>query len=50
MGYLYQQVRSIFKFESFNAYQKKAFHSIVNEKKDAFVNLTAGVSAVSLLS
>jgi hypothetical protein len=34
MGYLYQQVCSIFKFESFNPYQKKAFHSIVNEKKD----------------
>ena len=50
MGYLYQQVCSIFKFESFNAYQKKAFHSIVNEKKDVFVNLTTGVSAVSLLS
>jgi hypothetical protein len=42
MGYLYQQVCSIFKFESFNAYQKKAFHSIVNEKKDVFTNLTTG--------
>jgi hypothetical protein len=28
-------------FESFNtAHQKKAFHSIINEKKDVFVNLT----------
>jgi superfamily II DNA helicase RecQ len=42
MGYLYQQVCSIFKFESFNPYQKKAFLSIVNEKKDFFVNLTTG--------
>ena len=40
MGY-YQQVCSIFKFESFNtAHQKKAFQSIINEKKDVFVNLT----------
>jgi hypothetical protein len=42
MGY-YQQVCGIFKFESINtAYQKKAFHSIINEKKDVFVNLTTG--------
>ena len=42
MGY-YQQVCSIFKFESFNtAHQKKAFHSIINDKKDVFVNLTTG--------
>jgi hypothetical protein len=42
LGY-YQQVCSIFKFESFNtARQKKAFHSIINEKKDVFVNLTTG--------
>ena len=34
---------SIFKFESFNtAHQKMAFHSIINEKKDVFVNLTTG--------
>jgi hypothetical protein len=40
MGY-YQQVCSIFKFESFNtAHQKKAFQSIINEKKDVFVYLT----------
>jgi hypothetical protein len=37
MGYC-QQVCSIFKFESFNtAHQKKAFQSIINEKKDVFV-------------
>jgi hypothetical protein len=43
MGYLYQQVHGIFEFESFNtAHQKKAFHSIVHEKKDVFVNLTIG--------
>ena len=40
LGY-YQQVCCIFKFESFNtAYQKKAFQSIINEKKDVFVYLT----------
>ena len=40
MGY-YQQVCSIFKFESFDtAHQKKAFQSIIDEKKDVFVNLT----------
>ena len=39
----YQQVCSIFKFESFNtAHQEKAFQSIINEKKDIFVNLTTG--------
>jgi hypothetical protein len=44
MGYYYQQVCSIFKFESVNtAHQKKAFHSIINDKKDVFVNLTTGV-------
>jgi superfamily II DNA or RNA helicase len=42
MGY-YQQVCSIFEFESFNtAHQKKTFQSIINEKKDVFVNLTTG--------
>ena len=41
MGYLYQQVCSIFKFESFNT-THQAFHSIINEKKDVFVNLTIG--------
>jgi hypothetical protein len=41
-GY-YQQVCSIFKYESFNtAHQKKTFHSNINEKKDVFVNLTTG--------
>jgi hypothetical protein len=40
MGY-YQQLCSIFKFESFNTtHQKKAFNSNINEKKDVFVNLT----------
>jgi hypothetical protein len=40
MGY-YQQVCSILEFESFNtAHQKKAFQSIINGKKDVFVNLT----------
>ena len=44
MGYFNISISlySIFKFESFNPYQKKAFHSIVNEKKDVFVNLTTG--------
>jgi hypothetical protein len=41
MSYLYQQVCSIFKFESFNT-THQAFHSIINEKKDVFVNLTTG--------
>jgi hypothetical protein len=41
MGYLYQQVCSIFKFESFNT-AHQAFHYIINEKKDVFVNLTTG--------
>jgi superfamily II DNA helicase RecQ len=40
-GY-YQQICSIFKVESFSAHQKNAFHSIINEKKDVFVNLTTG--------
>jgi hypothetical protein len=35
MGYLNLKVLN-------NAYQKKGFHSIVNEKKDVFVNLTTG--------
>jgi hypothetical protein len=39
MGYINKS--SIFKFESFNtAHQKKAFQSIIDEKKDVFVNLT----------
>jgi hypothetical protein len=52
MGYLYQQVCSIFKFESFNGVSEKgfSFYCKRNEKKDVFVNLTTGVSAVSLLS
>jgi hypothetical protein len=41
MGYLYQQVCCIFKFESFNT-AHHAFHSIINEKKDVVVNLTTG--------
>ena len=41
MGYLYEQVCSIFKYESFNT-MNQAFHSIINEKKDVFVNLTTG--------
>jgi hypothetical protein len=40
-GHLYQQVCSIFKYESFNT-THQAFHSIINEKKDVFVNLTTG--------
>ena len=40
-GY-YRQVCSIFKVESFSAHQKKAFHSVINEKNDAFVNLPTG--------
>jgi hypothetical protein len=39
MGYLYQQVCSIFKYKSFNT-THQAFYSIINEKKDVFVNLT----------
>ena len=37
-GY-YRQVCRIFKVESFSEHQKKAFHSVINEKKDVFVNL-----------
>ena len=40
-GY-YLQVCSIFKVESFSAHQKKAFHSVINEKNDVFVNLPTG--------
>ena len=40
-GY-YRQVCSIFKVESFSAHQKKAFHSVINEKNDVFVNLPTG--------
>jgi hypothetical protein len=40
MGYLYQQVCSIFKYESFNTTQQ-AFHSIINEKKDVLISQLA---------
>ena len=43
MAIINKSVVYYFKFESFNtAHRKKAFHSIINEKKDVFVNLTAG--------
>ena len=38
----YQQICNIFKVESFTVHQKKAIHSIINERKDVFVNLPTG--------